>query len=49
VRPVTNVIRSLLSNGHVGSDGIKAVAWCAAITVASYLWAKYLYNRRPAQ
>jgi ABC-2 type transport system permease protein len=47
--PITNTVRSLLANQHVGSDGVKAIAWCLVITAASYLWARYLYNRRPAQ
>ena len=25
-----------------------AVVWCLVITAASYVWARYLYNRRPA-
>jgi ABC-2 type transport system permease protein len=47
--PITNTVRSLLANQHVGSDGVKAIAWCLVITAASYLWARYLYNRRPAR
>jgi ABC-2 type transport system permease protein len=43
-----DAIRSLLSNEHVGGAGVEAVAWCLAITAVSYLWAKYLYDRRPA-
>ena len=27
----------------------KAIVWCLAITAASYLWARHLYNRRPVQ
>ena len=46
--PITNSVRSLLANQHVGSAGAKAIVWCLAITAASYLWARYLYNRRPA-
>jgi ABC-2 type transport system permease protein len=46
--PTTNAVRSLLANQHVGSAGVKAIVWCLAITAASYLWARYLYNRRPA-
>ena len=45
--PITNTVRSLLANQHVGSAGVKAIVWCLAITAASYLWASYLYNRRP--
>jgi ABC-2 type transport system permease protein len=42
-------VRGLLANQHVGSAGVKAIVWCFAITTASYLWARYLYNRRPVQ
>jgi ABC-2 type transport system permease protein len=47
--PITDTVRSLLADQHVGSAGVKAIVWCLAITAASYLWARYLYNRRPAQ
>jgi ABC-2 type transport system permease protein len=47
--PITDTVRSLLANEHVGSAGIKAIVWCVAITAASYLWARHLYNRRPVQ
>jgi ABC-2 type transport system permease protein len=47
--PVTNAVRSLLANQHVGSAGVKAIVWSLAIAAASYLWARYLYNRRPAR
>jgi ABC-2 type transport system permease protein len=46
--PITDTVRNLLANQHVGSAGLKAIVWCLAITAASYLWARYLYNRRPA-
>jgi ABC-2 type transport system permease protein len=45
--PITDTVRNLLANQHVGSAGLKAIVWCLAITAASYLWARYLYNRRP--
>jgi ABC-2 type transport system permease protein len=45
--PITNTVRSLLANQHVGSAGFKAIVWCLGITAASYLWATHLYNRRP--
>jgi ABC-2 type transport system permease protein len=47
--PITNTVRSLLANQHVGSAGVKAIVWCLAITAASYLWARYLYDRRPVR
>lgn len=47
--PVTDTVRSLLAGQHVGSAGTMAIVWCIAITVAAYLWARYLYNRRPVR
>ena len=32
--PITNTVRSLLANQHVGSAGPKAIVWCLAITAA---------------
>jgi ABC-2 type transport system permease protein len=46
--PITDTVRSLLANQPVGSTGITALTWCLAITAAAYLWARHLYNRRPA-
>jgi len=46
--PITDAVRSLLANQSAGSAGVKAIVWCLAITAASYVWARYLYNRRPA-
>ncbi len=46
--PITNTVRALLAGGHLGTTAATAVVWCLAITAASYLWARYLYNRRPA-
>jgi ABC-2 type transport system permease protein len=46
--PITNTVRSLLADQHVGSDGAVAIAWCLGITAAAYVWARYLYNRRDA-
>jgi ABC-2 type transport system permease protein len=47
--PITDTLRSLLADQHVGSAGIWAVAWCLVITAGSFLWAAHLYNRRPAR
>ena len=46
--PITNTVRTLLGNQHVGSAATTALVWCLVITAASYLWARCLYNRRPA-
>jgi hypothetical protein len=33
---------------RTGQAALMGAAWCAAITLASFLWAKTLYNRNPA-
>ncbi len=45
--PAMETLRGLLLGTPIGNSGIIAVAWCAAITLAGYLWAKALYNRGP--
>jgi ABC-2 type transport system permease protein len=47
--PITDTLRRLLGDEHVGGAGIAAVAWCLAIAAAGFVWADYLYNRRPAR
>ena len=47
--PITNTVRSLLADQHIGSAGTTAIVWCLAITAAACLWAKYLYNRQPVK
>lgn len=37
-------VRALLSGTPVGSNGPLAVAWCAAIAAAGYLWSIRLFN-----
>jgi ABC-2 type transport system permease protein len=45
--PVTDALRGLLFGGaSFTSDVLPAIAWSVGITVASYLWARRLYNRR---
>jgi ABC-2 type transport system permease protein len=46
--PVIETVRGLLLGTAIGNSAIIAVAWCVAITLAGYLWAKKLYNRDPA-
>jgi ABC-2 type transport system permease protein len=46
--PVIETLRGLLLGTAIGSNAILATAWCAAITLASYLWARKLYNRDPS-
>jgi ABC-2 type transport system permease protein len=46
--PVIETLRGLLMGTGVGDSWMVAVAWCAGISLFSYLWAKKLYNRDPA-
>lgn len=51
-QPFTSIIetlRGLLLGTPIGNNAIFAVAWCVAITLAGYLWAKRLYNRNPVR
>jgi ABC-2 type transport system permease protein len=48
-QPVTSIvdaIRSLLAEQPVGSDIWIALAWCAGILVAAYLFAMTVYRRK---
>ena len=48
--PVTETVRGLLTGTPIGTtDGIATVAWSVGIAVASYLWARHLYNHRSAR
>ncbi len=44
--PVTETLRGLLTGTHIGANAVAAIAWSVAIALASYLWAKRLYNQR---
>jgi ABC-2 type transport system permease protein len=43
--PIMDTVRAFLSGAPVGAAGWTAVAWCVAITAASYLWARRLFDR----
>jgi ABC-2 type transport system permease protein len=47
--PVTETVRGLLMGTPVGNHAFIAVAWCVAIALAGYLWARKLYNRDPVR
>jgi ABC-2 type transport system permease protein len=47
--PVINTVRGLLVGTAIGNSAVIAVAWCAGITLVSYLWARRLYNRDPVR
>jgi ABC-2 type transport system permease protein len=45
--PIMETLRGLLMGTPIGSSGVLAVAWSVGIGLASYLWAKRLFNRDP--
>jgi ABC-2 type transport system permease protein len=45
--PITDTLRGLLLGSPVGDSGYLAVAWCAALALAGYLWARALFRRDP--
>jgi ABC-2 type transport system permease protein len=45
--PVIETVRGLLLGTAIGNDAIIAVCWSIGIGLASYLWAKSLFNRPP--
>ena len=47
--PVIETIRGLLTGTPIGNSAAIAVAWCAAITLVGYLWARKLFNRDPVR
>jgi ABC-2 type transport system permease protein len=47
--PAIETLRGLLTGGAIGADGLVTAAWSVAITVASFLWARRLYNRDRVQ
>ncbi|QBI56244.1 ABC transporter permease [Streptomonospora litoralis] len=47
--PIIETLRGLLVGGEIGGDAALALAWCAGLALAAYLWAKRLYNRDPAR
>ena len=47
--PVIETIRGLLMGAPIGNSAVLAVAWCAAISLAGFLWARALFTRDPAK
>ncbi|MFC5751200.1 ABC transporter permease [Actinomadura rugatobispora] len=45
--PTIETLRGLLLGSPIGNGAVIAIAWCAGITLASFLWAMRLYNRDP--
>jgi ABC-2 type transport system permease protein len=47
--PITETVRGLLLGAPIGNRALIATAWCLAITVGSFLWARALFNRDPSR
>ena len=47
--PVIDTVRALLMGGPLGETAVIAVAWCAAIALAGYVWARVSFERRPVR
>jgi ABC-2 type transport system permease protein len=47
--PITETLRGLLLGTPTGNNAIIAVAWCAAIALFGYLWARKLFSRDPVR
>lgn len=46
--PIIDTVRRLLAGAPVGHVGWIAVAWCVAIALVGYFWARWLYEHGPA-
>jgi hypothetical protein len=46
---VLNGLDLSVPEGSVYANGLLSVVWCAAISLAGYLWARAAYDRRPAR
>jgi ABC-2 type transport system permease protein len=47
--PITDTLRGLLLDTPIEDSGLLAVAWCAGLALAGYLWARALFRREPNQ
>jgi len=47
--PIIETLRGLLTGTAIGSSFVLSVAWCAAMALGGYLWARARYDRRPAR
>jgi ABC-2 type transport system permease protein len=47
--PIMETVRGLMLGTGIGNNAWIAVAWCVALTVIGYVWAKRLYNRDPSR
>jgi ABC-2 type transport system permease protein len=47
--PMMETVRGLLLGTAIGNNAWLASAWCVAITVVGFVWARRLYNRDPSR
>jgi ABC-2 type transport system permease protein len=47
--PMIETLRGLLLGTPIGNSAVIATAWCAAIALVGYLWARAAYNRNPTR
>jgi ABC-2 type transport system permease protein len=45
--PIMETLRGLLLGSPIGDSAVQAIAWCAAIGLVGYLWARALFKRDP--
>lgn len=45
--PVIETFRGLLTGTPIGTSAALTIAWCVAITLVGYLWARTAYDRDP--
>jgi ABC-2 type transport system permease protein len=43
--PIIETMRGLLMGTEIGNSGIIALAWCVALSLAGYLWARSAFSR----
>jgi ABC-2 type transport system permease protein len=47
--PMIETLRGLLLGTPIGNQAVVATAWCCAIALVGFLWARAAYNRDPAR
>lgn len=47
--PIIETLRGLLIGTPIGDNAALTIAWCAAMTIVGYLWARSRYDRLPAR
>jgi ABC-2 type transport system permease protein len=47
--PIIDALRGLMLGTPVKDGGLVAVAWCAGLALAGYLWARLLFRRDPSR